>query len=141
MPVEKDGTIIIYMGEFGWETEDFSDAETKASYCWTWANGEEKTKYKKMLSKVIKEQTGATKVKFVEGCSSTSRYNEDLNFWEDVDKSLGLPDSDEDDMEPLKGYIDHQSYDVCRKAFRNENSLRRFIFSTKSILRIDNDNH
>ena len=39
------------------------------------------------------------------------------------------------------GYIDHQSSDIAEPAFRDETSLRAFIFNPNSELQTDNDNH
>lgn len=56
------GTIYLYGGEFGWEPETFTDAETKANYCATdMQSDREKLE---MLSEVIKDHTGAKAVIF-----------------------------------------------------------------------------
>ncbi len=110
-----NGVCQIHDGEFGWGVEVFSDASTKASYCYTYARANKGTgnllqtiseRPLNMLQEVIEEQMEC-KVEFV---------------------------SDE-------GYIDHQSEETCIAAFKDRDTLRRFIFSPKSILNIDHDNH
>lgn len=54
----EDGVIYISSGEYGWEWGKLTSAHEKASYCYT-DNGDTD-----MIKKVIKEQTGAKKVKF-----------------------------------------------------------------------------
>jgi hypothetical protein len=132
LEVNSKGEVIIYTRTFGWEVEDYYDAETKASYCWTWANSyTDNKKYLTMLEKVIKEQTGAESITFSPKDASYMDYDEEDS---DLDYEDGALDIE-------SGSIDHQSQDVCRKAFRSERSLRRFIFSSKSLLHTDNDNH
>lgn len=109
LPFEEDGTtIFIHPGEFGWEVEDYFDAATKASYCMMFATTVDPDGgYDRMLQEVIKEETGAKMVLFVEG----------------------------------EGYIDHQSHDVAREAFKSKEALRNFIFNPNSRLHTDNDNY
>jgi len=119
LAVNVNGAVTIRPGDFGWEVETYKDAETKASYCLTYAMQTKRGKLLKMLRKVIKEQVGAKSVAF-----------EALH-----------PDSDYGDE---WGHIDHQSIDdsdVCGPAFESETALRQFIFNRESILRTDNDNH
>jgi hypothetical protein len=128
LPVE-DGVCRVYPGEFGWEEEDYYDADTKASYCLThaWSAGDGRDGYKMspekaasrldMLRDVIQKATGAEKVEFAE--SGDDFYK--------------------------RGYIDHQSIEgdggAGEPAFASEESLRDFIFNPNSLLRTDNDNH
>lgn len=116
-PDYKGREFPIYPGEFGWGPDQFSDVNTKASYCYTWLtcvnNEADLESFKQMLVNIIKEQTGASEVVFKK---STDEY---------------YPE----------GYIDHQSDDRCGKAFENEDNLRNFIFCPSNILVIDNDNH
>ena len=65
-----------------------------------------------MLTEVLKEETGASKVEYRQS----------------------------DDQYYLYGYIDHQSHEVCEGAFKNKETLRNFIFNPKSYLHTDNDN-
>lgn len=108
--VDETGTVIIYPGEFGWEVEEYTDAQTKASYCYTYCKNYNLDKLD-MLTCVLMYQTGAKNVHYVtlEG---------------------SYPD----------GYIDHQSIDVCNIAFEDDETLRMFIFNRSSVLRTDNDN-
>ena len=116
--VEPDGVCYVYPGEFGWGVEEFRDAAAKASYCYTFATTvaaeEEGKALLDRLAKLIREQTGCSEVKF---CVLRREGEEN------------------------RGYIDHQSKDVAREAFENDETLRDFIFNPDSILRIDNDNH
>lgn len=121
IPVDPtDNVCWIYSGEFGWGEDKFTSAAVKASYCLTYIKNcvpqELVSKLSRMLKKVIKQQTNHK----VEFCP--------INW----DKYKGGPDW---------GYIDHQSEEVCLKAFESEESLRDFIFNPESILVIDNDNH
>ena len=44
------------------------------------------------------------------------------------------------EFEEGDGYIDHQSYDVCEEAFKDDETLKRFIFSPMSFFKTGNDN-
>lgn len=115
-PDYKGKEFDLFPGEFGWGPDQYTDVNTKASYCYTWiqyAHESERDKFKKMLVNVIKEQTGAIEVVFRQ---STGEYY-------------------------AEGYIDHQSTDRCAEAFESEDNLINFIFSKDSVLVIDNDNH
>jgi len=105
------GVCTIYPGEFGWGPERFTDAPTKASYLYVYA--QDKPDKLEMLRRAIQNQMNAQDVVFVRT---------------------------ESDEWPV-GYIDHQSADRAEKAFELEDSLKRFIFDPKSELIIDNDNH
>ncbi len=113
LPLRDDGICWVYPGEFGWETESYNDAVTKASYALTWAKSYGEAEAVDMLRDVIAKETG-TKVKFVR--SSDDEYH----AW---------------------GYIDHQSDDAAKDAFKSSEALRDFIFNPASELRTDNDNH
>ena len=67
-----------------------------------------------MLTKVLKEVTGATNVEFH---TSDDCMNRDWS------------------------YIDHQSHGTSNHAFESEEILKNFIFNPKSTLQTDNDNH
>jgi hypothetical protein len=114
---DSDGRITLQGGEFGWGYEEYSDAQTKASYLAVYAQeycGDSDT-YKDLLDKILKEQTGAKEVIY--------------NF-------------SADDGHGHWSYIDHQSTDVPQDVFREgEEAIRQFIFNPLSILVIDNDNH
>lgn len=111
---DKQGIINLYGGEFGWEIEDYNDAQTKASYMAVYSAlycSDTRDELIQTLKDVITKQTGAKEVNF--------KFTE----------------SD--------SYIDHQScepgaYDFV---FENPEEMRNFIFNPKSILHTDNDNH
>ena len=112
-----DGVCKIFPGEFGWEVEKYNDAQTKASYCLTYAKtasgGDSDLSLVDQLRDVIAAETGA-KVKFVQNAH--------------------------DSYAPW-GYIDHQSMRVAAPAFASDSTLRAFIFNPASTLETDNDNH
>jgi hypothetical protein len=57
---DSNGNITLFGGEFGWEEETYNDALTKANYCAVDAEGDNKKL--EMLSKLIKQHTGAKEV-------------------------------------------------------------------------------
>lgn len=115
--VSPDGVCTIFTGEYGWEIREYTDAGTKASYIATYVKNygtdESKKKYEEMLFKVVKEVTGAKEVEIV---------GEKDDFYE-------------------FGHIDHESVYVPLDVLGNEETLKKFIFDKKSVLRTDNDNH
>ena len=116
LAVDEKGTCVICGGTFGWEIEDYYDAASKASYAYVYArdHAPDRTQAIERLCRVVMARTGAKLVQF------GSREN----------------DEDED-----YGYIDHQSDYVCGEAFESDEKLAAFIFSPKSWLHTDNDNH
>lgn len=112
--LEDDGSVHIYPGDFGWGVDVFKDPETKASYCYTYAENYAAPEKFNLLTEVLLEQTGAKKV----------------IYHKEAEPQVGSG----------AGYIDHQSQDTCEKAFRNKETLKRFIFNPESILIIGNDN-
>jgi len=112
LPVDKDGVVTLYGGEFGWGIESYRDAQTKASYCWE--DNKENPKNLEMLINIIKEQTGCKHVVYLGS-----------DKWED----------------PHWSYIDHQSMGTSHDLFFSEEFLKHFIFNPGSQLVIDNDNH
>ena len=126
MPISKSGTVYIDgVDEFGWGNQRYNDPMTKAIYCFvdTWGKAG-KDERLLMLTKVIKEHTGALNVDF-------SRLTKVL----EKDTWAGKPG----DI-IAKGYIDHQSDGTSLEAFDTKEKLRNFIFSPKSWLFITNDN-
>lgn len=114
-----EGVIELRGGEFGWEIEDYHDAETKASYMALYADrysGQESESFTEIIKNVIKEQTGCKEVQFL--------FSDDYNS-------------------PYHSYIDHQSVDSDQYhyLFYNPEELRNFIFNKQSYLHTDNDNH
>lgn len=107
------GVCQIFPGEFGWGVDTFRSANAKASYCLTYIKRTESVGFEQMLVSVIKEHTGAKTVEFIPTTC-------DFDPW---------------------GYIDHQSDNVCCKAFESKGKLAAFIFDKESILVIDNDNY
>ncbi len=115
IPISDKGKIILNGGEFGWETIQYNDSETKANYCAIASVlYSHDTSRQEMLKKVLCEYTGAKKVIF---------------------------DFSVDDYESEKfSHIDHQSYHVANDAFHDEESLKHFIFNDCSWLCTGNDN-
>lgn len=126
--VGSNGVLEIFPGEFGWGVDHFTDAPTKASYCLTWLKVMEHVDdvelETEMLIGVLKRVTGAETVEFVPAYTEETKSQYDCYPW---------------------GYIDHQSIEngggVGREAFLDKDMLERFIFNTRSVLTIDNDNH
>lgn len=112
---DGNGVITVSPGEFGWEICQYTDAETKLSYAWTWAinyanSPDDAIDY---LTKLVCEYTGATKIEYQQ-------------------LQQGFAND---------GYIDYQSSDVMEDIFFDPLQLKQFLFSTNSILYTDNDNH
>lgn len=108
----KNGKIKLHGGEFGWEWAKYNDALTKANYCAVACKLKSTNFSKRDLKEVIKEFTGATKVKF-KFSTSWDRYN--------------------------YSYIDHQSHDTLDEITTKED-LKDFIFNKSSYLYTGNDN-
>jgi hypothetical protein len=106
-----DGSIILSGGEFGWAWDKFNDPMTKANYCAV--DLQENPNSLHMLAEVICAHTGAKKVIF----DMSPDY-----------KSAGY------------SYIDHQSVGTAVEAFKNEETLKNFIFNPNSWLFTGNDN-
>jgi len=129
LEISKNNTIISRGGEFGWEPEEFNDAQTKLDYLVTFIFYNYIGKEKKLQ---IDEFT-----------------DKNLHYYEKLCKAIEdftgcilevLPSEDEDEFFPI-GYIDHQSYGVAKEILsKTVGYIKRFIFNPKSILYIDNDN-
>ena len=120
LPLDEEGNVVLIGGEFGWEIEDYTDADIKANYAAiyveSWA-GEKSEEYREVLNSVIKQQTGCLSVVY------------DLNTsWEEGKDS---------------SYIDHQSVEGGQLdyLFEDPELLRQFIFNPCSVLHTDNDNY
>ena len=106
---------VVLTGEhFGWEVDEYTDAQTKANYLATFVDTvelykQDMSKLKKQLIDCIKEVTGCESVVF--------------------------------DTDGADAYIDHQSEEVALAAFKDKDTLKHFIFNRGSVLRTDNDNH
>lgn len=121
IPTEADGVVRIRPGEFGWDVADHFDAQTKASYCLTYVKTVvDAERLERMLHAVI--CGNLTRPAPVEFTPLPDRP------WHGVDQENW-------------GYIDHQSADVARAAFKSPTALRDFIFSSRSVLHTDNDNY
>ncbi len=120
MVPDDDGVLRIdgFTTEFGWEIETYSDARTKAMYCYI--DQYARKDRLRMLEEVLTEQTKATAVEFL--CDPVS----DLEAYEHKYNR--------------EGYIDHQSRGTSDSAFDSKEKLRNFIFNKHSTLRTDNDN-
>lgn len=112
-----DGAVTVYTSEYGWEIEEYNDPQTKASYALTWAAtyGNGSPELMRILEAAIKRGLG-----------------EDVRVDLEYRESGGWGDN---------GYIDHQSQDVGAEAFRDVETMYRFIFDENCVLRTDNDNH
>lgn len=140
---DDEGNIILNGGEFGWEEETYTDAQTKANYVAvmilllesakkTFSEREDKESFryytlppfadenyelcKSNFEDVIKEQTGCNAVIY----NCTLDYNS--NNW---------------------SHIDHQSFEDEEDAkwLLSKEEIRNFIFNPNSVLVTDNDNH
>ena len=104
--------------EFGWEECIYRGLDTLINFAYLQAEGNRK--WEEMLFNVIKEYTGASDILI----NLTSSYN------------------NVDDMR--QGYIDHQSHSSegsNTEIFDDEETLKRFLFSSESYIQGDNDNH
>ena len=129
---EEDGEKIIYIepGEFEWETESYSDAETKLSYLITYLFefvkkdnihlsllhnlGTEKKELYDKLERIVCDFCDADRISV---CSINNSWN------------------------PF-GSIDHQSTDVAINVLNEDDDyILNFIFNPNSVLYTDNDNH
>lgn len=104
---------VIEPDEFGWEYEEHYDLKTKASYVYTYAlsNKSKCEEVKNRLKKVVEEKLGVNVV---------------FTFLSE-------------EYFP-KGYIDHQSHDVCEEVAFDEEKMKLFLFNENSVLTINNDN-
>ncbi len=101
-------------GDFGWEIEEYTDANTKANYMAVYVSQNYPTSVinevllSTILSDVIQKQTGAKKI-----------------------------------VLDVEGYIDHQSVEDqdYHWLFEEPETLRNFIFNRGALLLTDNDNH
>ena len=114
----SDNKIVLDPMEFGWETENYNDPISKLTYSWIYVedwSGENKEKFHKILSDVVCEHTGADEIIMKSSGKSWCEY----------------------------GYIDHQSVEcgALNYLFDDPQQLKEFIFSSKSVLRTDNDNY
>lgn len=112
---DSEGNITLTPGEFGWEICDYTDAETKLQYAWTWAKNyaQDSDSAIEYLTNLVCEYTGAKAI----------AYTPDSCQW------------------CKDGYIDHQSEDVMKDIFYDSVKLKEFLFCSGSVLHTDNDNH
>jgi hypothetical protein len=108
---DKNGTITLTGGQFGWDWIAYNDALTKANYCAVDAC--KSAERLEMLVSVIKNHTGAKEV----------ILNIDVDWNKDN-----------------YSYIDHQSQGPSDIVFSSEEQLKKFIFDEKSYLYTGNDN-
>lgn len=128
VPLDSNGNFThILSGDYGWEINDYNDVISKIDYMGIyardWAKGREEY-FKSILEGVIQNQSGAKSVNVDFGQKKKSEYTEDYEYYEN-------------------GYIDHQSvecsdYDYL---FEEPSKLHKFLFSSQSSFRTDNDNH
>lgn len=122
LKVDDEGNVIVTPAEFGWEQEEYTDANSKASYlyvyCRDWS-GDKEEEFLENLKEAILEQTKAESVIFRDGSNTEGDYGYD------------------------DGYIDHQSVEgrALDYILEDKRLIRDFIFNPNSILTTDNDNH
>ena len=130
-----DGEIHIWAGEFGWEYSNYSDFGSKSSYLavyirdWT---SEKLDEFRKIFENLIKEVSGAENIVY------------DKNFWTFEERSYTSGDTIRTYRSSLgEGYIDHQSVEDndLHYMFEDVSQMKLFLFSSKSQLTTDNDNH
>ena len=113
--IDPDGSVVIGRDgtiEFGWEQEDYNDPHSKVNYAYF--QSESRDEWRSLLEEVVLEHTGAERIKY------------------DFPKTQWGPE----------GYIDHQSLGGdCAEMFDSKETLKRFLFSPKSYVITDNDNH
>jgi len=128
----RNGKVVSFGGEFGWEEMRYTDAKTKLDYCVTFLFGNVAVRDKNW--DIDKEATAAA----FEEIKNSKKYNMLKSvIFEYCNAVLAVRDNGEYDF----GYIDHQSDYVCEEVFTDENTLANFIFNPKSVLITDNDNH
>ena len=110
IPPDKNGIIKLSGGQYGWEWETYSLSIDKANYAATFAK--DSKEQLNILAEVIKDHTGARKVKY----------------------DFGTDD--------YCAYIDHQSAatETSAEFFNSKKSLKDFLFNPKSYVRTGNDN-
>lgn len=115
---DKYNNVVIYPQEFGWEQAVRGDVLDRLAYVWTyikdWSSSNEEP-FMEMFQKVVCEHTGANAV---------------------------IMARDESDYHP-HGYIDHQSVEggELNWLFKDEQTLKSFLFDRGSYVETDNDNH
>lgn len=114
-------SINITTDDYGWEKYTYTNFTDKASYALTYAINYGTKKDLKMLDKILKEQLNIKDIKY-DGLTLRQALN---HVGEDS---------------RIFGYIDHQSVEEASKIFKDENSLKNFLFSEKSYFETDNDN-
>lgn len=122
----KAGVYEIYPNDFGWEIESYTDVQNKASYLYADACMGESGDYDPNDQIT---RTENDKLKMIE---EAFRRHAGVN----VIFQKGHHDYD------TFGSIDHQSVGLCSDVWdEGVNGVIRFLFSQKSVLITDNDNH
>ncbi len=119
---DDNGVITLVGGKFGWEVEDYDDARTKANYCIQDIAYPNYDKDYKVTGVSYDEENAERLIRVIKAQTGCEKVVFD-------DRAIG------------DGYVDHQSAGTTEEAFRDDNSLRMFIFNKHSILHTDNDNH
>lgn len=132
---DEYGNLFIESGEFGWEQDEYNSWWGKAAYLIVYIrdwSGESQEKYKQLFEYVVKEVTGAETITY-----------EEL-FWKTEEKSYEYEGVTRTYQSKLgEGYIDHQSVEDrdLDYMFEYVNEMKKFLFSSNSVLETDNDNH
>lgn len=123
----SDGFLKSSGGDFGWGVESHSDFQTKLDYLVT-----------HIYSGDAKD--GLRKKEHWHDSVKNQRDMLDTVLSQNIDGCKGVKVIPTVGYYPL-GYIDHQSAGTASHAFIDESALVGYLFSEKSVLYIDNDNH
>lgn len=109
--------VVLTGGQFGWGIDNFSDFDTKLRYAYTSATG-------------------------YDGEDNNPKTNNELAMLCDVITEYFPEWSSKHYFKFTTGdyYIDHQSTHLKDELFQSKRTLRNFLFCSKSILHISNDN-
>jgi len=115
---DHNNEILLSPMEFGWEQDEYNDSMSKLSYLWIYIkdwSGDSKDAFMEMYQKAVCEHTGANRVRMN---STSCKYSPD-------------------------GSIDHQSVEgnELHYLFKEEKTLKDFLFLSGSYIETDNDNH
>jgi hypothetical protein len=140
--------------EFGWEIEQYTDAQSKLSYVLT------AVQYHVNRPEYVSKPEGMSwedwnedirNIKYEEECNRVTIESHWVQWIKDVLNDVGCkfePDGLEvsSDKYSRFGYIDHQSQDVLDELWSDDeikfkDNMKNFIFNPNWQLNTDNDNH
>lgn len=145
---DDSGAVRAHTSQYGWQQDSYSDTGSKLSYAATWVMAYH-MQQDECLSDVIvtrqqlEDQNRLAKqaLQILEQKQTKSTYL--LMLAKVVMRHTGADlfvIQRESGYYPF-GYIDHQSDYVCGQAFKDEDTLKSFIFGNGSSFMTDNDNH